>query len=459
MISKPIQQMKTAIIKKELSSRELVKEYLAKIESTKHLNAIIEINPDALDIAERLDSSGEKDGILHGIPVLLKDNIGTCDKMHTSAGSEALAGNIANIDAPIARLLREAGAVILGKTNMTEFANYMAAKMPNGYSSRGGQTLNFFDPAADPSGSSTGSAVAVTADLCAAAIGTETCGSIISPAQHAGIIGIKPTLGLINNQGIIPISFTLDTAGPMCRYAEDAGIMLEVLSGQKFDIDYSKSTRSLSVKVRQTRDLRIGVCRVHLPEEYDEEWIGENERLIEVFRLLNIQCIELPEHKTETGFLSAIMQYEFKHALNCYLASILNPAIPQSLRQIIAYNENHAAKALIYGQDILIAAEEKASGAMTEPEYTEAIAARENAIRSLDALFTENKIDIIFMTEGDFRIAAATGFPSMTLPIGKTSKGLPIGSFFIAQRYCEDTLLHLAYALEEAFQFQNHYNF
>ena len=431
-----ITQMTAAMRNNELTSAGLVKKYLERIEQHKHLNAVIEINPDAVAIAERLDSSKEKSGLLHGIPVLVKDNISTADRIRTSAGSAALAQNIAPMDAPIVSLLRRAGAVILGKTNMTEFANYMAHGMPNGFSSRGGQTLSFFNAKADPSGSSTGSAVAVSADLCAAAVGTETCGSILSPAQQAGIVGLKPTLGLLNGEAIIPISFTLDTAGPMCRCVEDAGLLLGVLADRNYRLD----------KDHGPGDLRIGIWRNSIKDEYDPEWITANENLLPLMKSLGAVCIDLPEHKINTEYFKPVMQYEFKFAMNRYLRSMNNPAIPQSLEEIIAYNECHAAIALKYGQDLLNTSE-KASGTMTEPEYLEAMKARDAAIKTLDSVFSENNLDIIFMTEGDFRIIT-TGFPGITIPVGRKPGGLPIGSFFMARRFCEEKLLQTAMAIE-----------
>ena len=435
-----IQQTTALLRKNELSCRELVKQYLGKIEKAGHLNAIMEINPDALAIADALDSSKEKNGALFGVPILLKDNISTADRMHTSAGSIALAENRAPMDAPIVQLLRKAGAVILGKTNMTEFANYMADDMANGYSSRGGQTLNVFDPKADPSGSSTGSAVAVAAELCGAAIGTETCGSIISPAHTAGITGIKPTAGLINGEAIIPISFTLDTSGPMTRSVEDAALLLGVLAGRNYEIG-SKG---------KLEGVRIGICRGSPKEESDREEISANEKLIPLMQALGAKCVDLPDFKIETGFYLPIMRYEFKYALNRYLQSMANPEIPQTLAEIIAYNNKHADRALKYGQDILVAAQEKASGKMIEPEYLNAMKEREKAIYALDALFLENNIDILFMTKGDYRIAATTGFPSMTIPVGRNSKGLPIGSFMVARKFNEEMLMSAARSIELA---------
>lgn len=433
-------QMTEAIRSGALSSRELVSQYISGIEENTHLNAVIEINPEAHDIAERLDASDDRRGALYGIPILLKDNIDTGDRMHTSAGSVALAKNKAPKDAPCVRLLREAGAVILGKTNMTEFANYMTdGAMPNGYSSRGGQTLNLFDAKADPSGSSTGSAVAVAADLCAAAIGTETCGSIISPAQCAGIVGIKPTIGLVSSDGVIPISFTLDTPGPMARCVEDTALLLSVLAGKQYERPHTT----------QLEGVRIGICRM-FTEDIDSEWIDAGERLIGVMCELGAKCIDLPEHGIHVGgFLDKIMRYEFKFGIDRYLRSMNNPEIPQSLQEIITYNDRHSDVALRYGQNSLVNANGNISGTMKEPEYLEALAQRDIAIRSYERLFDENRIDVFFMLAGNSGLAAATGFPSMTIPIGMTSKGLPIGSFFVARRYGENVLFKVARELEK----------
>ena len=435
-----IYQITEAIRNGALSSYGLVSQYISKIEANKRLNAVIELNPDALEIAQRLDTADVKIGALYGVPILIKDNINTGDRMHTSAGSVALAGNIAPEDAPVTRMLREAGAVILGKTNMTEFANYMSETMPNGYSSRGGQTLNLYDPEADPSGSSTGSAVAVAAGMCSAAVGSETCGSIISPAQCAGIVGIKPTAGLVSSQGVIPISFTLDTLGPMARCVDDAGLLLGVLAGKP--IAQPHETRLTGV--------HIGISRMTL-EDADPEWIDANEKLISVMRELGADCNELPENHIDTGYIYTIMRHEFKSGINNYLQSMRNPKIPQSLQDIIQYNEKNPDIALKYGQDILL--RDNASIGTTEPEYLDAMKARDASIRMLNEMFDSNGIDVLFMPAANIGLAAATGFPSMTIPIGKTSKGLPIGSFFIARRYREDVLLKTTIVIEGSLRY------
>ena len=425
-----------------LTARALVSQCLAAIEEKQHLNAVLELNPQALAEAEALDAATDKGGALHGVPILLKDNINTAGPTHTSAGSLALAANVAPTDAPLVRRLREAGAVILGKTNMTEFANYMGSGpkdhrgrgMPNGYSSRGGQVLNLFDPAADPSGSSTGSAVAVGAGLCAAAVGTETCGSIISPAQCAGVIGIKPTAGLISGEGVIPISFTLDTAGPIARCADDTRILLGVLAGRQYD----PPEPGLA-------GLRVGVCR-SFTAETDPAWLAANEGLVDTMQALGARCVELPWHGIGAGFMGDIMRYEFRHGINAYLRSMNNPAIPQSLSEIIAYNKHHP-EALRYGQRTLIRANKAILG-LRDPKYLRALKAREKAIKDFDALFDAQDIALFFMMAAGAGLPPATGFPSMTVPIGRTEAGLPIGSYFVARRGREDILLRTAAALE-----------
>ena len=435
-----ILQMTQAIRNGALSAHELVSQYLAAIEKNKRLNAVIELNPDATAIAENLDMSADRQKLLFGIPILIKDNINTGDKMRTSAGSVALANNIAPEDAPIVRRLSEAGAVILGKANMTEFANYMTdGTMPNGYSSRGGQTLNFFDANADPSGSSTGSAVAVIADLCAAAIGTETVGSIISPSQAAGIVGIKPTAGLLGNKGIIPISFTLDTAGPMARCVDDARLLLGVLAGREYQNRRGKLT-----------GVRIGICRMFADEALPE-WVVANERLIGIMRALDAECVELPEHDIRIGkLIYQICKHEFKFGINSYLQSLGNPEIPRSLQEIIEYNERHSDTALKYGQNNLVDVNETTSGTMTETVYREALTARERAIYAFERYFDDNRIDVCFMLAADSGLAAWTGFPCMTVPVGKTAAGLPIGSYFAARRFDEAILLRVASEIESA---------
>jgi amidase len=454
-----ILELQDAMAENKLTSRELVLRCLSRVAEIDKCeggtNSIIELNPDALFIADSLDAmraNGKIAGPLHGIPILLKDNINTGDKMHTSAGSKALQHNRAPHDAHIAKLLREAGAVLLGKTNTTEFANYMSGDMPNGYSSRGGQTLHPHDKNADPSGSSTGSAVAVSANLCAAAVGTETWGSIISPSQACGIVGIKPTLGLLSRYGIIPISFTLDTPGPMAHTVTNAAVLLGVMAGGD-DNDpatyNAKQTDYTQYLDKNGLDgARIGINRMHL-ESADKEKTAILESLIPIMEKYGANCFDLPERAFDIGdiFLK-IMQYEFKCGINSYLATMQSGDVPKNLSEIILYNQAHAKEALKYGQGNLINAQNNSSGLLTEPEYIKAILAREEIIREYDAMFLDNEVDVIFDLAGS-GLPPFTGFPSMTIPIGKTKDNLPLGSSWAARRFDEASLIRVTYALEQ----------
>ena len=456
-----ILELQDAMQNNKLTSRELVLYYFSRIAEIDKcdggLNSVLELNPDALFIADSLDemrANGTILGPLHGIPVMLKDNISTHDKMHTSAGSVALQDNYASYDAHIVKLLREAGALILGKANMTEFANFMTdGQMPNGYSSRGRQTLNPYNKTADPSGSSTGSAVAISANLCAVAVGTETCGSIISPAQVNGIVGIKPTSGLLSRHGIIPISFTFDTPGPMTRTVTDAAVLLGIMAGR----DNNDTATYNAKQVDYTQYLHkngldgahIGINRMYL-ENADKEKTAILESLLPIMEKHGAKCVELPAHSLKPGDnYSAISRYEFKCGINNYLASMNNNKIPKNLQEIILYNQNHAKEALKYGQSGLTDAQNNSSGTLTEPEYIKAILAREEIIREYDSIYLENKVDIIFDLAGS-DLPPFTGFPCMTIPAGTTGEeNLPLGSFWAARRFEEKSLIRVTYALEQ----------
>jgi amidase len=448
-----IYQMKQALEKGSITSVELTKASLAKIEEYLELNSVIEVNPDALAIAQRCDERVGERGALHGIPILIKDNINTGDSMATSAGSVALAKNIAREDAGVVKLLRQAGAVIVGKANMTEFANYMCdfrldEKMPNGYSSRGGQTVHPVHKDADPSGSSTGSAVAVAVGIVPAAVGSETYGSIISPAQKCGVVGIKPTDGLISKEGGIPISFTLDTLGPMAGAAEDVALMLSVMAD-----------RSYPMKCKP-EDIRMGICRAGEDDEnwpWARLWRVANEELVETMRRVGINVKELPEDDIgkvavmgDDLFVFPIMEHEFRYGINKYLASACehNPEIPKSLTEIIEYNKEHEEIALKYGQGNLINGDKVSDNWREEEGYIKALREREEAITSLGEYFDRYKIDILMMMSAHCGIAATTGFPSITFPIGKCESGLPAGCMLVARSFHEDRLLAVARLLE-----------
>lgn len=459
-----IQDIHKAFKEKQLTVRGLVLSYLSRIakidKCTGGLNSVLEINPDALFIADKLDErlqNGEELTPLFGIPILLKDNINTADRLHTSAGSAALADNYAPYDAHIVKCLREAGAVILGKANMTEFANYMSGDgMPSGYSSRGGQVLNPYNRSKTPSGSSSGPAVAAAAGLCTASIGTETSGSIMSPACQNGIVGIKPTLGFVGRSGIVPICGTLDTAGPMARTVRDAAVILGVIAGVDPDDDAAYSHNS-DVPVDYTKYLdkeglkgvRIGINRSQKLEDFilSKEEKAAFENLCRC--VSDAGAILVDNVNIDSSFsIEGIMRYEFKSCMNYYLSTLHGSTKMNTLRDVIEYNQANPAIALKFGQSILIDAENNTSGTLTEPGYIEALRERERAIEELDRLFDENKIDIM-LCETFTDIAPFTGFPSMTIPIGQKQDKIPMGSYWIARRFDEVTLLKVTYAAEQ----------
>jgi amidase len=432
--------------------KDVVLHYLSRVAEIdggpQGLNSIAEINSDILSIAEALDrelpdllARGDLPP-LFGIVVLLKDNINTHDKLHTTAGSLALADNYAPYDAYIAHLLRQAGAVFLGKANMTEFANYMTREgMPNGYSSRGGQVVHPYNKAADPSGSSSGSAVAVAAGLCAVSIGTETSGSIISPAGENGIVGIKPTIGLVSQHGCIPISGTFDTAGPMTRSVEDAAVLLGVLAEK----DYTGSIKNAGL-----RGVRIGIkCKKEETEnkENQHEAAADFTRLCQLLTEAGAELVGGIDFEPEYETRMTIMKHEFKAAMNYYLSTLTHG--PSTLAEIIEYNQANAAAALKYGQSLLLDAQNNSSGTLTEPEYLNALIQREKAIKEFDGLFEKYNVDIL-LGEAFAYTAPYTGHPSMTIPTGQNPEDkVPFKACFAARKNDEGTLIKVGYALEK----------
>ena len=457
-----IQDIHSAFKAKQLTVRELVLAYLSRIAEIDScddgLNSMLEINPDALFIADALDEKLRNNEVLpplFGIPILLKDNINTADRLHTSSGSVALADNYAPYDAHIVRCLRNAGAVILGKANLTEFANYMTREnMPTGYSSRGGQVFNPYNRNTHPGGSSSGSGVAVAAGLCTVSIGTETSGSIISPAQQNGIVGVKPTLGLVGRSGIIPISSTHDTAGPMARTVREAAVLLSVIA----DTDpCDPATHSRNTRVDYTKYLdkdglkgiKIGINR---SQKLDNFALSEEERamfdnLCNVVTDAGATLIDNVDIDSDFN-IGAIMHNEFKACMNYYLSTLGGSTAIKTMRDIIEYNQAHAAVALKYGQSILLDVQNNTSGTMTEPKYIEALKRREEIIAGFDRLFDETGINVM-LCETFTNIAPFTGFPCMTIPIGQKQDKVPMGSYWIARRYDEVTLLKVTYAVEQ----------
>jgi amidase len=462
----------------DVTSATLVDWYINRIaeidKAGPGLNSIIEINPDARAIAASLDrewqTSGPR-GPMHGIPVVLKANIDTADQMYTSAGSLALADHAPPQDAFIVKRLRDAGAVILGKANLSEWANFRSTRSSSGWSSVGGQTLNPYDTARSPCGSSSGSGVAVAANLTVVAIGTETDGSVVCPSGIVGIVGIKPTLGLVSRSGIIPIAHSQDTAGPMARSVRDAAILLTAMTGvDARDPATADAESHHDYSANLTADglsgSRVGVIR---------SWYGAGsnphvddifEASIEALRAQGAEIVDEIEIETEGMYDPEyeVLLYEFKADLEAYLASSAAPV--DTLAEIIAFNETHASSVMpIFGQEIFLAAEEK--GPLTDEAYLTALAdSKRIATEGLDGAMDEHKLDaLIAITNGpawmidhvngdsfgigSSSLAAISGYPSITVPAGFVS-GLPIGLSFIGKPWNEKQLIEIAYAFEQA---------
>jgi amidase len=513
-----LDELKDALAAGRTTSADLVRGYTARIEAYDRagprLNSIRELNPDALAIAGKLDAAKpKKSRPLEGIPILLKDNIATGDAQHTTAGSLALADARAQRDATVTKLLRDAGAVILGKANLTEFANILAVGMPSGYSSLGGQVRNPYAPEVNekgvpfvpPGGSSSGSAVAVSAGFAAAAIGTETSGSLLSPANQNGVVTVKPTVGLISRAGIIPIAASQDTAGPLTRTVRDAAILLNVLAVRD---PRDPATRQLQRPADYTKVLdpnglrgaRIGVpsdpadpgndvyykplrppqaavmreaiaaleaagatvIRANMPTR---GWIGGPGTEAAI---LNTNP-ESP-NKNQPARVPAIYLFELKHDMNAYLKDWAKDAKVRTMADIVAFNKANADRALRFGQDIFLAAEET-RGDLSEIEYK---SARQMDLRSsrtlgIDAYMAAHKLDaILFPANAGASIAAKAGYPSVLVPAGmvtgpapvppgtvaatseKETPQYPYGVTFTGRAWSEPVLLRLAYAFEEA---------
>jgi len=465
---------------KELTSRSIAEKYLKRIndidKAGPKLNAVIEINPDALSIADAMDkerADGKVRGALHGIPVLIKDNINTGDKMMTTAGVLALVGNVAKEDAFIIKKLREAGAVLLGKTNLSEWANFRSTHSTSAWSSRGGQTKCPYILDRNPSGSSAGTGSGVAANLCAIGIGTETDGSIVSPSSVNGLVGIKPTVGLWSRSGIIPISKTQDTAGPMARTVRDAAILLAACAGVdsqdsytaasqgKAQADYTKFLDADGLKGK-----RIGVEKDGLKTtSYMDALFHE---AIELMKSKGAEIVEVEVYKNikQAGKDEfTVLLYEFKDGVNNYLAKANSQM--KSLADVIEFNKKNEAKAMpFFKQETLELAQKK--GDLKSKEYLDAVKNTTTITRSvIDKLLKDNKLDAIAaptngpavcidLVNGDYDNgysfsgpAAMAGYPHITVPMGFIH-GLPVGLSFISTAYDEAGIIKLGYAYEQA---------
>jgi len=418
-------------------------------------NSVLTINPDCLFDAMTKDKEkeqGKAKGFLHGIPVLLKDNINTDGKMPTTAGSIALKNNYTHSDAFLVKRLKEEGAIILGKTNLTEFANFLTQDMRNGYSSLGGYVLNPYNPIEDPSGSSTGSAVAVSLNLAPIAVGTETGGSIMAPSMLNGVVGIKPTIGMVSRTGIIPISNTLDTAGPIAKSVTDAALMLSALRGndsldsitnlkEEFIVDYTQYLNDI-----RPNTLRVGIVKNNydsLSDKRKEIFNSTVEKLRENGVSI-IDNLEVPQTKK----LFDIMLYEFKKNINYYLSTLNNNLEINSLTDLITFNRIHKKEALKYGQSVFEKVLYTTSGKCNEEKYLEAIHEKDKVKEQLIKILNDNNLDAIYFSNYT-SVGPNCGFPTMTVPIGISENNVPIGCYLLSNHYNEDRLLKVAKTIED----------
>jgi amidase len=464
------------------TARSITELYLRRIEAIDKqgpsLHAVIETNPEALRIAESLDAERKSKGArgpLHGIPVLIKDNIGTADRMTTTAGSLALAGSIPKEDSFVARKLRDAGAVILGKANLSEWANIRSNHSSSGWSARGGQCRNPYVLDRNPCGSSSGSGAAAAANLAALTIGTETDGSIVCPSSSCGIVGIKPTVGLVSRAGIIPISHSQDTAGPMCRTVTDAAILLGALTGvdPRDAATNASQGKALGDYARfldpdGLKGARIGVSRSDF---------GFNVRVdklmadaIDVLKKGGAEIVDpanLDGMKQVGGTELEILLFELKADLNAYLASLGPEAPVKTLKDVIDFNEKHADTELVhFGQELFVEAEKK--GPLSDPKYVAGLKKIQRLAREegIDAVMTRHKLDAILtptnapawttdhlngdhFTGGSSAPAAIAGYPNITVPCGNVG-GLPVGISFFGRAWSEPVLIKIAFGYEQA---------
>jgi amidase len=478
-----VAQLQEGMRSGRLTARGITQAYLRRIQALDRqgptLRAVIEANPDALQIAEQLDAErqqGRVRGPLHGIPVIVKDNIDTHDRMQTTAGSLALEGNIAERDAFLVDRLRAAGAVILAKANLSEWANFRSTRSSSGWSGRGRQCKNPYVLDRNPSGSSSGSAVAVSSSYCAVAVGTETDGSIISPSNACGIVGIKPTVGLVSRAGVIPIAHSQDTAGPMCRTVADAAALLSGMTGvDPRDPATADSQGHIApdytafLDVTGLRGVRIGVR----PRTGNNPQLNQlMEDAIKTLREHGAEVVDPAEIETAGQLGTAerdVLQYEFKADLNAYLATMPSTVRPRTLADIIAFNEANKDREMPYfGQETFIACQAK--GPLTEQPYLDARAKCIELTRAkgIDATMDKHRLDAMMGPSGgpaglvdlatlsgggggggSSQFPAVSGYPHITVPAG-FHLGLPMGISFFGRAWSEPVLIKVAYAFEQA---------
>ena len=477
-----VTEMQEGMASGRFTAHSITDKYLARIDIIdKHgptLNSVIEVNPDAVSIAKALDKERKQKhvrGPLHGIPVLIKDNIDTADRMMTTAGSLALVGSKPPKDSMLAQKLREAGAVILGKTNLSEWANIRSNQSTSGWSGRGGQTKNPYVLDRNPCGSSSGSGAAVSANLCAIAIGTETDGSIVCPASANGVVGLKPTVGLVSRSGIIPISHSQDTAGPLCRTVRDAAILLGALTGVDEEDRATSESRGKSyadytqfLVADGLRGARIGVVRGTFG--FNSAVDAVMATTLEQLKSQGAVLIDPAEIETRGKFddsESTVFMYELKADLNAYLARLGPRAPVHTLQEIIEFNEKHREQEMPYfGQELFLKSQLK--GPLTSQEYLDALNKNHqlSRVEGIDAVMDKHKLDALvgptggpaWLTDlvagdhfegGSSTAAAVAGYPNISVPAGYVY-GLPVGISFFGRAWSEPVLIRIAYAYEQA---------
>ena len=455
----------------KLTSFELTKGYLDRIaEFNPVLNAVIETNPDALQIAKRLDrerKAGRVRGLLHGIPVIVKDNIATDDDMETTAGSLALVGSRVPADAALIRQLREAGAIILGKANLSEWANFRGFAPVNGWSARGGFTRNPYDLSLDPCGSSSGSAAAAAASLCAVAIGTETDGSITCPSGEQSLVGMKPTVGLVSGSGIIPIAHSQDTAGPITRSVRDAALLMDVIRVPGSRVMGHRVPRSYTDSLDQhaLQGAKLAYDRRYVQGDFgpgDDAITAVLNEVVERLRHHGAEIIDVesadPTAPDEHGRIPGddeftALLFEFKVQIKEYLATLKNTKI-RTLADLIQFNVNHCNDEMKwYGQEIFELAE-ATSGDLTDPEFLAATATKQNFGKRVIDGFLDQGFHAIISTAYGYGTSppAISGYPSINVPVGYTPTGRPVGMLLASGFMMEPTLFSIAYAIEQTLQ-------
>src|ERR1043166_8027048 len=477
-----ITDLQGALQSGKYTSRQLVEKYLDRIKNIDRngagLNSVIEVNPDAESIAANLDRERKERGArgpLHGIPILIKDNIDTADRMMTTAGSLALVGSKPSQDAFVAKRLRDAGAVILGKTNLSEWANFRSNHSSSGWSGRGGQTKNPYALDRNPCGSSSGSGAAPSANLCAAAIGTETDGSVVCPSSANSLVGIKPTVGLVSRAGIVPIAHSQDTAGPMARTVSDAVLLLGALTGEDQRDPTTRESRGKALTdytrfldANGVKGMRLGIAR---------KYFGFNDRVdklltqrLDDLKRLGAILIDPADIPTSGKFDDSeleVLLYEFKADLNKYLAGLGPGAPAKTLKDLIEFNEKNRDQEMPYfGQDLFIKAQEK--GPLTSPKYVQALKKNHTLSRTqgIDFVMNQHRLDALIaptggpawptdwingdhFTGGYSSASAVAGYPHITVPAGHVF-GMPVGISFFGRAYSEPKLIKIAYAFEQA---------